>query len=138
MKTNIVIVSIIGVFFFAIGAVYMAMSTQTYGHPEWAGSLAILLSGVLMVFIGFYLWLVDRSAGGTLAQDSPTADIDDDDPELGEFSPWSWWPIMLAGAAACVMVGLCVGFWFAYFTVPLLLVAVVGWVYEYYRGHFAR
>ncbi|WEK62914.1 MAG: cytochrome c oxidase subunit 4 [Candidatus Microbacterium colombiense] len=35
--------------------------------------------------------------------------MDDGDPELGEFSPWSWWPIVLAGSAAVFVVGLAVG-----------------------------
>jgi hypothetical protein len=38
------------------------------------------------------------------------------------------------------VLGLCVGFnfWLSFIALPLVLVGVVGWVYEYYRGNFAR
>jgi hypothetical protein len=36
------------------------------------------------------------------------------------------------------MVGLAVGFWIAYIGVAFALICLVGWVYEYYRGYFAR
>jgi hypothetical protein len=75
-----------------------------------------------------------------LIEDREDSDIDDGDPELGEFSPWSWWPIFLAFGASVVVLGLCVGFnfWLSFIALPLVLVGVVGWVYEYYRGNFAR
>ena len=75
-----------------------------------------------------------------LVEDIDDSDIDDGDPELGEFSPWSWWPIVLAFALALFILGLCIGFnfWLTFLSAPIVLVAVVGWVYEYYRGHFAR
>ena len=50
-----------------------------------------------------------KAQGGELPEDILTADIDDGDPELGEFSPWSWWPIVLALSAAIVFIGLAVG-----------------------------
>jgi len=68
----------------------------------------------------------------------PDADIDDGDPELGFYSPWSWWPIILAAGAAIALLGFAVGIWIAFYAVPLVLIALVGWTYEYYRGYFAR
>ena len=76
--------------------------------------------------------------GGELAQDTLTADIDDDDPELGHFSPWSWWPLALAFGLAFVFTGLAVGPWVSFIGGPIVLIAIVGWNYEYYRNHFAR
>ena len=111
----------------------------TYGYPEWVGTIAILLSAVLAAFIAFYLGLVNRSFGGErLPEDIESADIDDGDPEYGHFSPWSWWPITLAGALALTFLGLAVGTWMSFIGVPVVIVALVGWVYEYYRGNFAR
>jgi hypothetical protein len=57
---------------------------------------------------------------------------------LGEFSPWSWWPIVLASSAALAILGLAVGTWLLPIGFGLFAVAIVGWVYEYYRGYFAR
>ncbi|WP_230006844.1 cytochrome c oxidase subunit 4, partial [Microbacterium sp. Bi128] len=60
------------------------------------------------------------------------------DPEMGEFSPWSWWPIILAGSAAIAVIGLAVGSWLVPVAFVIFVIAIVGWVYEYYRGYFAR
>ena len=46
------------------------------------------------ILIAFYLGRVHNAQGGELPEDILTSDIDDGDPELGEFSPWSWWPIV--------------------------------------------
>jgi hypothetical protein len=105
---------------------------------EPAGTVALTLTTVLAAFIAFYLGRVHSAQGAELPEDRIDANIDDGDAELGFFSPWSWWPILLAGAAALGFLGLAVGFWITFIAVPLVLVALVGWVYEYYRGNFAR
>ncbi|MFT4231250.1 MAG: cytochrome c oxidase subunit 4 [Leucobacter sp.] len=140
MKSNIVIFWILTTYFVVVDAVYTGMSLAIHGYIEWTGSVAILLSGALTAFIAFYLMLVQKKQGGVLVEDREDSDIDDGDPELGEFSPWSWWPIFLAFGASATVLGLCIGFdfWLCFLAVPLVLVGVVGWVYEYYRGNFAR
>jgi len=87
-----------------------------------------------------YLWLTQKKQGGLLIEDREDSDIDDGNPEIGDFSPWSWWPLMLGLSLSLVVLGLCIGFnfWLTFLAAPLVLVAVVGWVFEYYRGHFAR
>ena len=140
MKSNIVILWILTAYFVLLSTVYTVWNIIEHGVPEWAGSTTILLAGALTAFIAVYLMLVERKQGGVLVEDMEDSDIDDGDPELGEFSPWSWWPIFLAGAASMVLLGIAIGFnfWFSFLSVPLLIIGVVGWVYEYYRGNFAR
>ena len=140
MKSNVVIFGILTAYFVIVGGAYIAWNLITHGYLEWVGAVAILLSGGLTAFIAVYLWLVQKKQGGVLVEDLDDSDIDDGDPELGEFSPWSWWPIVLAFALALFILGLCIGFnfWLTFLSAPIVLVAVVGWVYEYYRGHFAR
>lgn len=140
MKSNVVIFSILTAYFVIVATVYTVWNLIEHGRLEWAGSLAILLSGGLSGFIAAYLALTRKKQGGELIEDRLDSDIDDGDPELGEFSPWSWWPIFLAFAIAVVVLGLCIGFsfWLTFLGLPLVLVGVVGWVYEYYRGYFAR
>jgi hypothetical protein len=106
--------------------------------PEWAGTIALGLTAVLGAFIAFYLGRVRKEQNGELPEDRLDANIDDGDAELGFFSPWSWWPILLAGSAALAFLGLAVGPWITFIAVPLALICLVGWVYEYYRGNFAR
>lgn len=138
MKTNINLFWVLAAFFVALTAVYVTWAIIDTGQVEWVGTLGIGLSAVLSLFIAFYLRLANRSIGGTLPEDRLDADIDDGDAELGYFSPWSWWPVFLAGGAALVFLGLATGIWIAYYAIPLALIAIVGWTFEYYRGNFAR
>lgn len=140
MKSNIVIFWIIATYFVVIGIVYTVWNLIAISEVEWAGTTAVFLAGALAAFIAGYLTLGQSKEKWDLVEDREFSDIDDGDPELGEFSPWSWWPISLAFSIALVFLGLAIGFqfWLAFFAVPLVLVTVVGWVYEYYRGNFAR
>lgn len=138
MKTNINLFWILAAFFALLAAVYVVWEIIAVGRVEWVGAVAIGLCAVLSLFIAFYLQLVYRNQGGELAEDRLDAEIDDGDAEQGFFSPWSWWPVALAGGAALVFLGLSISFWIVAYAVPLALVALVGWVYEYYRGNFGR
>ncbi|WP_394768468.1 cytochrome c oxidase subunit 4 [Lacisediminihabitans sp.] len=109
------------------------------GSPvEWAGTLAIGLSAIMSAFIAFYLGRSHRSVGGELPEDRLDANIDDGDAEQGFFSPWSWWPVMLAAGGALLFMGIAIGLWLAFIGVAVTAISLVGWVYEYYRGNFAR
>jgi ribose/xylose/arabinose/galactoside ABC-type transport system permease subunit len=138
MKTNIAVLWVLTVYFAVLATVYTVWAVIDTGEIEWIGSIAIALSGVLSVFIAFYLQVQLKNQGGVLPEDRLDAEIDDGEPELGFYSPWSWWPVMLAAGAAIAMLGLSVGIWVALYGIPFILVALVGWTYEYYRGYFAR
>lgn len=148
MRTNVILFWVLTGFFVLAAAVYAfwtildtsasRIADSGGGGPEWAGTIALALTAILSAFIAFYLGRVRKEQGGELPEDRLDANIDDGDAELGFFSPWSWWPIVLAGSAALAFLGLAVGFWITFIAVPLVLIALVGWVYEYYRGNFAR
>jgi len=138
MKTNVNVFWILLGFFALLTAAYTVWSIIDTTEVEWVGTIAIGLSAVLSAFIAFYLQLVNRSTGGLLPEDRLDADIDDGDPELGHFSPWSWWPMLLAASVGLVFLGLATGIWIVFYAVPLALLGLVGWVYEYYRGNFGR
>lgn len=105
---------------------------------EWAGAIALGLVSVLSAFIAFYLSRAHKAVGGELPEDRLDANIDDGDPEQGFFSPWSWWPVLLAAGCALLFMGIAIGVWIAFIGVALTAISLVGWVYEYYRGNFAR
>lgn len=138
MKTNIVVLWVMTVYFVLVAIAYTIWALISTNEVEWVGTIAILLSGGLATLIAFYLQIQFKNQGGELPEDRLDAEIDDGDPELGFFSPWSWWPIMLGLGAAIAMLGMSVGFWIALYSIPLVLIALVGWTYEYYRGYFAR
>jgi len=131
-------------FFFAVFALYTGWNLIANGQElwwnriEWVGSTALLFTGFMGAMIAFYVGKVYKAQRGELPEDSLTADIDDGDPELGEFSPWSWWPLVLAFSAAVFIVGLAVGQFLLPIGLAIFVIAIVGWVYEYYRGYFAR
>lgn len=138
MRSNIVLWWIVAVFFVFVAAIYTGWNVISHGYVEWVGTVALLFTAFMGAMVAFYLHKTYRAQGGELPEDILTSDIDDGDPELGEFSPWSWWPIVLAGSAAVFMIGLAVGHFLLPIGLALFVVAIVGWVYEYYRGHFAR
>jgi hypothetical protein len=110
----------------------------THQGVEWVGTVAIALSTVFSLFLAFYITITKKAQGGELPEDTLTAEIDDGDPEVGHFSPWSWWPMVLALGLAFMFLGFAVGIWLAFLGAPIVLIAIVGWQYEYYRNFFAR
>ncbi|MBN9606775.1 MAG: cytochrome c oxidase subunit 4 [Actinomycetales bacterium] len=151
MRTNIWLFAILSTFFGASAAVYAGWSLiEPTGYqlsvaeltgvvpPEWVGTVGISLSSILALFITFYLWRTQASVGADLPEDRTDAGIDDGDPEVGFFSPWSWWPLALAFGLALMFLGLAIGVWITIIGAPIAAISVVGWVYEYYRGNFAR
>jgi hypothetical protein len=138
MKTNIGVFWVLAAYFIVLTILYTVWAIIDTGVIEWIGSIAIGLSAVLSMFIAFYLQIQLKNQGGVLPEDRLDADIDDGDPEIGFYSPWSWWPVLLAAGAGIAMLGMSVGIWVALYGIPLVLVALVGWTYEYYRGYFAR
>ncbi|RDV44561.1 cytochrome c oxidase subunit 4 [Leifsonia sp. ku-ls] len=139
MRANAILFWILSIFFLLSAITYTLWNLLDYHHAiEWVGTVAMLLGAILAAFIAFYVGRSHAAQGGELPEDRLDANIDDGDPELGHFSPWSWWPIALAFGAGLVVLGLAVGFWICFIGVAFSLVCIVGWVYEYYRGYFAR
>ena len=144
MRTNTGLWWLLSGFFLLMAVVYTTWNILAYPQLpivnaiEWVGSVALLFTCLMSALIAFYVGRVHRAQGGELPEDVLTSDIDDGDPELGEFSPWSWWPIVLASSAAVALLGLAVGAWLFPIGLAIFVVAIVGWVYEYYRGYFAR
>jgi len=138
MRTNINVMWVLTAYFVVLTIIYTVWALIDTNEVEWVGTIAIGLSAGLAGLIGYYLQLVKKNQGGELPEDRLDAEIDDGDPELGHFSPWSWWPVTMAFGLGIVFLGISVGFWVAMYAAPLVLVALVGWVYEHYRGNFAR
>ena len=116
MKTNVNLWWILAGFFLLCAALYTGWSIiehsslPWYNAIEWVGSVALVFVTMMAAMIAFYTARVQKAQGGLLPEDSLTADIDDGDPEMGEFSPWSWWPLVLAGSAALAFIGLALQF----------------------------
>jgi hypothetical protein len=122
-------------FFLGI-AVFYAIVDVTYFKlsGEVVGSLAILLSTLLALLIGFYFLVIDRRTGGFLPEDNLDGEIADRAGELGFFSPHSWWPLPLAFFMTLAGLGVLLGWWLTIIAVVGLLMSIFGFVMEYQRG----
>jgi hypothetical protein len=140
MRANSNLFWILGGFFWLSDAAYIVWSLfGSEGHKvEWVGAVGMGLAGVFSFFLAFYLGRTHSAQGGEAPSDLVDANIDDGDPEMGNFSPWSWWPFTLAFALALVFLGFAVGTWISFIGAPIVIVSIVGWYYEYYRNNFAR
>ncbi|MEU6853463.1 cytochrome c oxidase subunit 4 [Actinacidiphila alni] len=116
-------------------AVFILASAVVYGlwSKEPAGTTALFLAFALSTMIGFYLAFTARRAD-TGAQDREDAEVADDAGELGFFSPHSWQPLALAAGGALAFLGIIFGWWLLFVSLPVILIGVYGWVFEYYHG----
>lgn len=144
MRDNVILWWVLTAFFALVGVIYtgwhiiVTPDADFAKRIEWVGTVALFFAAFMGAMIAFYLDRTHKAQRGELPEDILTSDIDDGDPELGEFSPWSWWPIVLAASAAVFVVGLAVGSFLLPIGLAIFVVAIIGWVYEYYRGNFAR
>ncbi|GAA2127303.1 cytochrome c oxidase subunit 4 [Streptomyces synnematoformans] len=116
-------------------AAFILVAAIVYGYwsKEPVGTTALFLAFGLAAMIGYYLVFTARRVD-TGAQDNKEAEVADDAGELGFFSPHSWQPLSLAIGGALAFLGVVLDWWLLYFSIPVILVGIYGWVFEYYRG----
>ncbi|AKL65848.1 cytochrome c oxidase subunit 4 [Streptomyces goshikiensis] len=114
---------------------FILIMAVVYGvwSKEPVGTTALFLAFGLSVMIGYYLAFTAKRVD-EMAQDNLEAEVADEAGELGFFSPHSWQPLSLAIGGALAFSGVIFGWWLMYFSAPVILVGLWGWVYEYYRG----
>ena len=95
------------------------------------------MSAGLAFLVGFYVLITSKRVFPR-PEDRASAEIDEADPEYGFFSPHSWWPLPVAFSAMVVALGLVFAVWLVVLGVTMLLLSLVGWLFEYYRGEFAQ
>lgn len=127
--------------FFAGGTPIFLVFAVVYGTvTEWdepVGVAGLFLTAALALMIGGYLFYT-ASTIDARPEDDPFGEIAEGAGELGEFSPYSWWPLAAAFGAGVLFAGLAVGWWLAIIGVALSGLGLVGWVFEYYRGEHAH
>ncbi|WP_338891579.1 cytochrome c oxidase subunit 4 [Rhodococcus sovatensis] len=134
MKIEAKIFEVLTVFFLLVGIVYALFTGFSRTGVEWAGVTAIALSVGLTLIIGTYFRFVARRLD-TRPEDFDDAEISDGAGDLGFFSPGSFWPILLAGAASVAAIGFAFFLWWLIaFGVVLILAAAAGLVFEYHLG----
>jgi len=120
-----------GVFFIGADIVYW------YTSKDPTGTTALALSVALALLIGFYTLFTGRRLPPR-PEDNPDGEIVEGTGEIGFFSPHSWWPLFLGLAAATLALGFAFGWWLVLIGLMLVVFTSIGFVFEYYRGHFSH
>ena len=109
-----------------------------YFSHDPTGTTALALAVCLAFLSGFYLLFTGRRLPTIRPEDNPQGEIDEGVGELGFFSPHSWWPLFVGTAAAVAAVGVAIGWWLFLIGLLATVLSMVGFVFEYYRGHYAH
>ena len=131
MKTEAYLFVVLGIFFAIITPIYWLVSEDP------TGTTALALSFGLVFLIGFYLLFTARRMEPR-PEDRKDGEIADGAGELGFFPPYSWWPLWCAMCLATMVLGVVLGWWLFIIGAVYLVVAVLGMVFEYYRGEHAH
>ncbi len=123
-----------GLLFFS-GFIFFTICAVVYGllSGEPAGTAALAFTAGLAFLVGFYL-LFTASRIDSRPEDRLDAEIAEGAGELGFYSPHSWWPLAVGFAAAVAFAGIVFGWWLFLIGAGLGGMAVIGLVFEYYRG----
>jgi hypothetical protein len=120
-----------GVFFGGTDIVYW------YTSHEPTGTAALAFAVGFALLTGFYLLFTGRRLPFR-PEDNNEGEIAEGTGELGFFSPGSWWPLYLGLSAALTAIGVAVGWWLFLIGLLFTVLASIGFVFEYYRGHYAH
>lgn len=120
-----------GIFFTGSGVVYW------YVSHDPTGTTALALSVGLSLLIGFYVLFTGRRMPRR-PEDDNLGEISEGTGEIGFFSPHSWWPFWLGLSGAVAFAGIAIGWWLVLIGMVAVLASSIGFVFEYYRGHFSH
>ena len=118
-------------FFGAMDLIYWNLS-----HDP-TGTTALALSVCLVFLIGFYVRFTGRRLPPR-PEDDREGQIAEGTGELGFFSPHSWWPLFVGLAAAVAALGVAIGWWMFLIGALAIVLSMIGFVFEYYRGHYSH
>jgi hypothetical protein len=121
----------IAIWFSLMAPVYWFLSREP------AGTTAFTLSAGLGWLIAFYVLYTGRRIDPR-PEDRKQGEIAEGAGEVGFFSPHSWWPLPVSFSVAVVSLGLVFGWWLFFIGLFGLMMALIGLVFEYYRGAHAH
>jgi len=131
VKVEGIVFAVVTVFFAVITPIYWVIS------HEITGTTALILTTLLGGLIAFYLLMTARRMEPR-PEDRKDAEIAEGAGELGFFSPHSWWPLWCALALSTCVVGVAIAWWLFIIGLGFGAVAVLGLVFEHYRGEHAH
>lgn len=138
MRYSVKLFLVLGVIFMVFAAVYVVWGLNYLpDRVEPVGIVGLLLSGFFFWFLAGYLHVSDRVLDAA-PEDDLRGNIEQVQGEYGFFSPYSWWPLWLALAAALLFLGIAMGWWVFAIGALLGIPALLGWTFEYFKGQHAN
>lgn len=140
MKVEAWIFAITALFFLLVAPVYWFATGHYFGgDSDWTGTVALAMTFLLALMVALYLGFHARRMDTIRPEDNRDGEIADGAGELGFFPPYSWWPLWCAMCMATIVYGVAIAAWWLVIIGGALgVVALCGWVFEYYRGEFAH
>ncbi len=126
MKTERLVFGIIAGFFLIVAPIYYLLS------HEITGTVALILAFFLTLIVTSYIAITGRKLPPR-PEDRLDGDVVDGTGEIGFFSPHSIWPLWTAIAFALVALGIAIGYWLLIIALVFMVMAVIGFTFEYYR-----
>jgi hypothetical protein len=135
MRTEARVFLIVAGFLGVLAVVYYFWTGAQLHRAEWAGTMTLLLAGVLCGLCGGYFGFVARRIEPR-PEDRSDADVPDGAGPVGFFAPHSFWPVGIGGSTALAAAGIALGLlWLLAAGIVGVLLTVVGLVVEYYVPH---
>jgi hypothetical protein len=125
---------------FVITTAFFALVTPAYWFitGDWTGTSALVMSTLLVLMVSIYLGF-HAARMDPRPEDRKDGEIAEGAGELGFFPPYSWWPLWCGLTLAVCVLGVALGQWWLFVIgAGIGLVALSGWVFEYYRGEHAH
>ena len=132
MKAEAWIFGMTTIFFVLVSPAYWFIT------GDWTGTSALtmtmLLAGMVTMYLGFHAAKMEPRP-----EDRKDGEIADGAGELGFFPPYSWWPLWAAATLGVMVFAVAIGEWWLFIIgTGLGVLAMCGWIYEYYRGEHAH
>jgi hypothetical protein len=125
------------IFMVIVTPVYWLITANAAGVPEITGTVALILTTLLVLMIFVYLLLVARRMEPR-PEDKKTGEIAEGAGELGFFPPHSKWPLFLSLTFVPVVLGPVFGWWLMIVGFGFGFITLSGLLYEFYRGDHAH
>ena len=131
MKAETWVFGITAIFVGVVAPAYWFLTEDPTGTSALV--MAALLFGMVTLYLGFHASRMDARP-----EDRKEGDIADGAGELGFFPPYSWWPLWCGLSLAVCVLGVVIGWWLFIIGSFVGLLALQGWIFEYYRGEHAH
>jgi cytochrome c oxidase subunit IV len=120
-------------------AAFFAVVAPTYWYfsNDPTGTAALIMTTGLALLVTFYLGFHAKKMDPR-PEDRKEAEVVEGAGELGFFPPYSWWPLWCASSLAVCVLGTVFGVWLFLIGAGFGSMALIGWVFEFYRGEHAH